>query len=304
MRYQPIENHGIIGNMHSAALVSLDGSVDWLCLPRFDSPSVFGALLDCEKGGRFQIVPAATGELRQKQYYWPDTNVLITRFLHPDGIAEVEDYMPVGPGAEPAAQLVRRVRVVRGQLPLKVECRPAFDYARARHATTVSERGARFDGLGLSLGLASSVPLQPDNDGAVAEFLLGEGQSATFVLRSIAPDPPPGRCPGTGEAEDWFRETITFWQRWSARCTYRGRWREVVLRSALALKLLTFQPTGAIVAAPTTSLPEGIGGVRNWDYRYTWIRDAAFTVYAFVRVGFTEEAARFRDWEVGKGEKK
>jgi GH15 family glucan-1,4-alpha-glucosidase len=296
MRYQPIENHGIIGNMHSAALISLDGSVDWLCLPRFDSPSVFGAILDSEKGGRFRIAPAATGALRQKQYYWPDTNVLITRFLHPDGIAEVEDYMPVGPEAEPAAQLVRRVRVVRGRLPVEVECRPAFDYARARHATMAGECGARFDGPGLSLGLASSVPLRPDNGGAVAEFLLGEGQSATFVLRTIAPDAPPGRCPGTAEAGDWFRETVAFWQRWSARCTYRGRWREVVLRSALALKLLTYQPTGAIVAAPTTSLPEGIGGVRNWDYRYTWIRDAAFTIYAFLRVGFTEEAARFMDW--------
>jgi GH15 family glucan-1,4-alpha-glucosidase len=296
MRYQPIENHGIVGNMHSAALISLDGSVDWLCLPRFDSPSVFGAILDADKGGRFRIAPAAAGALRQKQYYWPETNVLITRFLHPDGIAEVEDYMPVGPGAGPDAQLVRRVRVVRGRLPLEVECRPAFDYARASHTTEVSEHGARFDGPDLSLGLASSVPLRPDDDGAVAAFTLGEGQSATFVLRIIAPDAQPGRCPGTEEAEDWFRETVDYWQRWSARCTYRGRWREVVLRSALALKLLTYQPTGAIVAALTTSLPEGIGGVRNWDYRYTWIRDAAFTVYAFLRVGFTEEAVRFMDW--------
>jgi GH15 family glucan-1,4-alpha-glucosidase len=296
MRYEPIENHGIVGNMHSVALVSLAGTVDWLCLPRFDSPSVFGAILDAEKGGRFRIAPAADGELRHKQFYWPDTNVLITRFLHPDGIAEVEDYMPVGPGAGPNAQLVRRVRVVRGRLPLEVECRPAFDYARTRHVTTVSERGARFDSPGLSLGLAASVPLRPDDDGAVAAFPLSEGQSATFVLRIIPQDAHPGRCPGTEEAGDWFRETVDFWQRWSARCTYRGRWREVVLRSALALKLLTYQPTGAIVAAPTTSLPEGVGGVRNWDYRYTWIRDAAFTVYAFLRVGFTEEAARFRDW--------
>src|SRR5438874_9383415 len=296
MRYQPIENHGIVGNMHSAALVSLDGSVDWLCLPRFDSPSVFGAILDVEKGGRFRIAPAAAGQQRQKQYYWPETNVLVTRFLHPDGIAEVEDYLPVGPGAGPGARLVRRVRVVRGRLPLEVECRPAFDYARARHATEVSECGARFDGPGLSLGLAASVPLRRDGGGAVAAFPLGEGQSATFVLRVIAPDAHPGRCPGTEEAADWFRETVAYWQRWAARCTYRGRWREVVLRSALALKLLTYEPTGAIVAAPTTSLPEGTGGVRNWDYRYTWIRDPAFTMYAFLRVGFTEEAARFRDW--------
>src|SRR5690242_4737681 len=132
MRYQPIENHGIVGNMHTAALVSLDGSVDWLCLPRFDSPSVFGAILDADKGGRFRIAPAAAAAaasaLRQKQYYWPETNVLVTRFLHPDGIAEVEDYMPVGPGAAPDAQLVRRVRVVRGQLALEMEC--------ARRSTT------------------------------------------------------------------------------------------------------------------------------------------------------------------------
>src|SRR5262245_10567472 len=210
MRYQPIENHAIVGNMHTTALVSLDGSVDWLGLPRFDSPSVFGTILDADKGGRFRIAPAATGALRQKQYYWPDTNVLITRFLHPDGIAEVEDYMPVGPGAEPTAQLVRRVRVVRGRLPLELECRPAFDYARAQHTTTVNERGAHFDGPGLSLGLASSVPLRPDDGGAVADFLLGEGQSATFVLRTIAPDAHPGRCPGTEEAGDWFRETAAY----------------------------------------------------------------------------------------------
>src|SRR5262249_51216232 len=153
---------------------------------RFDSPSVFGAILDADKGGRFRIAPAAAGTLRQKQYYWPETNVLITRFLHPDGIAEVEDYMPVVPGTD--AQLVRRGRVVRGRLPLEVECCPAFDYARARHATAVSECGARFDGPGLSLGLAASVPLRPEGGGAVAAFPLGEGQSATFVLRVIAPD--------------------------------------------------------------------------------------------------------------------
>jgi GH15 family glucan-1,4-alpha-glucosidase len=296
MPYHPIENHGIIGNMHSAALVSVDGTIDWLCLPRFDSPSVFGAILDVEKGGRFRIAPTAAGVVRQKQYYWPETNILITRFLHIDGIAEVEDYMPVGTGAGPDVRLVRRVRVVRCRLPLEVECRPAFDYARAKHTTKVSEHGARFDGPGLSLGLAASVPLRPMEGGVTAAFPLGEGQSATFVLRTIAPDTHPGPCPGTGEAEEWFRQTVEYWQQWVARCTYRGRWREVVLRSALALKLLTYQPTGAIVAAPTTSLPEGIGGVRNWDYRYTWIRDAAFTVYAFLRVGFTEEAARFRDW--------
>lgn len=296
MPYHPIENYGIVGNMRSAALVSLDGSIDWLCLPRFDSPSVFGAILDADKGGHFRIFPASAGELRHKQYYWPDTNILITRFLHTDGIAEIDDYMPVGAGAVPDAELVRRVRVVRGELPVKVECRPAFDYAQAKHVTKVNEHGARFDSPGLSLGLAASVPLRPEGNGAGAAFTLSEGQSVTFVLRTIAKDAHPGRCPGIDEAADWFRATVDFWRRWAAQCTYRGRWREVVLRSALALKLLTYEPTGAIVAAATCSLPEGIGGVRNWDYRYTWIRDASFTIYAFLRLGFTEEAARFMDW--------
>ena len=295
MPYQPIENYGVIGNMRTAALVGLDGSLDWLCLPRFDSPSVFAAVLDDRIGGRFRIAPA-TRDLRHKQHYWPDTNILVTRFLHPDGVAELEDYMPVGPGSSPDDQVFRRVRVVRGALPLRVECRPAFDYARAKHDTTVNEHGARFDGPGLSLGLAASVPLRRDGDGAVGEFTLNEGEAATFILRLIGRDAPPGGCPGTGAAEERFRETVAYWQRWASHCTYRGRWREVVQRSALALKLLTYEPTGAIVAAPTTSLPEALGGVRNWDYRYCWLRDSAFVVYALMRVGFVEEAARFRDW--------
>ena len=190
MRYQPIENHGIVGNMHSAALVSLDGSVDWLCLPRFDSPSVFGAILDADKGGRFRIAPAAAGELRHKQYYWPETNVLITRFLHPDGIAEVEDYMPVGPGAESEAQLVRRVRVVRGRLPLEVECRPAFDYARASHEIHVSGDAltARFVAPQSGMQLISPHPLKRDEQGVVCEFTVSAGEEPAFALRQPAAD--------------------------------------------------------------------------------------------------------------------
>jgi GH15 family glucan-1,4-alpha-glucosidase len=296
MAYQPIEHYGIIGNLRTAALVGMNGSIDWLCLPRFDSPSVFAAVLDDARGGRFWIAPPADG-LRHKQFYWPDTNVLITRFLHPDGVGEIEDYMPVsGAGGAPGDQLIRRVRVVRGCLPFRLECRPAFDYARARHHTAVDEGGARFDGPGMSLGLAASVPLRCDGDGVRAEFTLDEGQHAAFVLRLLDPGHNPGHCPSTGEAEARFRETVTYWQRWLARCTYQGRWREIVQRSALVLKLLTYEPTGALIAAPTTSLPEGVGGVRNWDYRYCWLRDASFTLYALMRLGFTEEAARFMDW--------
>lgn len=294
MGYEPIENHGIIGNLRTAALVAMDGSIDWLCFPNFDSPSVFAAILDDRKGGRFRIAPSCDN-LRRKQFYWPDSNILVTRFLHPDGVAEVEDFMPVGAGAVPD-ELVRRVRVVRGRLPFRLECHPAFDYARAAHQSRIVEHGACFDGPGLSLALTAPMPLQRSGDGVVADFVLGEGENVAFVLCRADPEKQPRCCPDAGAAEEMFRNTVNYWRRWLSKCTYMGRWRELVQRSALTLKLLSFEPTGAIVAAPTCSLPEVIGGERNWDYRYTWIRDAAFTVYALVCIGFTEEAARFKDW--------
>ena len=297
MPYQPIENYGIIGNMRTAALVGLNGSIDWLCLPRFDSPSVFGAILDDRIGGRFQIAPTLEEGVRHKQYYWPETNVLVTRFLHPEGIGEIDDFMPVGgAGGTAADQLVRRVRVVRGKMRFRLVCKPAFDYARAEHQISLNKHGARFDGPDLSIGLASSWPMSQDENGVESEFTLGEGQDATFVLRILTDSGDCGQTVGTSEAAQRFRDTVSYWRRWASKCNYSGRWRETVLRSALALKLMTYEPTGAIVAAPTTSLPEGIGGVRNWDYRFTWIRDAAFTVYAFLRLGFTEEATAFMGW--------
>src|SRR5688572_17462518 len=299
--YQPIENYGVIGNMRTAALVGRDGSIDWLCLPHFDSPSGFAAILDDEKGGRFRNAPAGES-FRHKQFYRPDTAVLIARFLHEEGVGEVEDYMPVGRTGGVPDELIRRVRVVRGRVPFHLECTPAFDYARAKHQARLDEHGARFDGPGVSLGLGAQVPLrlQPPsregNAGVVADFTLGEGEKAVFVLRHLRPADGQGVCPGAEEAEELFRDTVSYWRRWTARCTYVGRWRELVLRSALTLKLLSFEPTGAIVAAPTCSLPEVLGGERNWDYRYTWIRDAAFTLYGLIRIGFAEEAARFMDW--------
>ena len=304
--YQPIENYGVIGNMRTAALVGMDGSIDWLCLPHFDSPSVFAAILDDRKGGRFRIAPVGDN-FRHKQFYWPDTAILITRFLHDEGVGEIEDYMPVGAAGAVREEVVRRVRVVRGRIPFHLECRPAFDYARAKHQTHIIEHGARFDGPGLSLGLSSPVPLHlspashgRDGAGVAADFTLDEGEKATFVLRRLSSEDRQRPCPCADEAEDLFRDTVAYWQRWIAKCTYAGRWREVVLRSAITLKLLSFEPSGAIVAAPTCSLPEEIGGERNWDYRYTWIRDAAFTLYGLLRIGFTEEAARFRDWLQGR----
>lgn len=296
MPYLPIEHYGLIGNMRTAALVGLNGSIDWLCLPHFDSPSIFGALLDEKIGGRFQIAPQHN-HMRHKQFYWPDTNILITRFLHADGIGEIEDYMPVGTGWEKHRdQLIRRVRCVRGEMPFRVDCLPAFDYARGKHQTTITEHGACFDGPGLSLSLATSLPLKQCLGGVTADFTLREGEKQTFALRIVDPHACATHCPGTDESEDLFRETVHYWRSWLAKCTYRGRWRETVQRSALALKLLTFEPTGALVAAVTTSLPESLGGHRNWDYRFTWIRDAAFMIYAFLRLGFTEEATGFMNW--------
>jgi GH15 family glucan-1,4-alpha-glucosidase len=293
--YQPIENYGLIGNLRTAALVGVDGSIDWLCLPHFDSPSVFAAVLDDKRGGRFRIAPTYES-MRHKQTYWPDTAVLVTRYLHADGVCQLEDFMPIDGSEDMPDALVRRVRVVRGKASFRLECRPAFDYARAPHRLEINEHGARFHGPNLDLALAGPVPLSRDGAGAVAEFTLNEGENATFVLRTERPGDAARPCPAPGRAEELFRETVDYWRRWLSKCTYTGRWRETVYRSAMTLKLLSFEPTGAIVAAPTCSLPEMIGGERNWDYRYTWIRDAAFTLYGLLRIGFTEEAARFRDW--------
>ena len=296
MAYQPIGNYGIIGNMHTVALVGLDGSIDWMCFPHFDSPSVFAALLDDAKGGRFRIAPARPEGVSQRQFYWPESNVLVTRFLSPDGLAEITDFMPVG-DERAANLLIRHVKMLRGSLEFRMECQPAFNYARDRHETKLTDAGACFHTPALSLALAASVPLQPRGEGGVqATFALGEGDTATFALRQIGAHAEAGAALPQGRAEELFERTVAFWQRWLSRCTYRGRWREMVQRSALVLKLLTYQPSGAIVAAPTCSLPEQIGGPRNWDYRYTWLRDAAFTIYALMRIGFTDEAAAFMDW--------
>ncbi len=282
----------MIGDLKTVALVGMNGSIDWLCYPHFDSPSIFAAILDDEKGGRFKIAPA--GEAGSKQLYWPDTNVLITRFYTPEGVGHVIDFMSLGEFAGGRRVLIRKVEVVRGTVEFDLECSPAFDYARAGHETKIDRHGASFRAEDLSLKLESDVPLDRAGTGGItARFTLQEEQSAVFVLQEGA-----GGDGGVSvaEAEDLLDGTVAYWRRWLSKCTYKGRWREEVHRSALALKLMTFEPTGAIVAAPTMGLPEGIGGERNWDYRYTWIRDAAFTLYSFLRIGFTEEAEAFMGW--------
>lgn len=311
MSYLPIEDHGVIGDLHTAALVGTDGTIDWLCLPSFDSPSVFCSILDFDKGGHFKLHPS--GESRSQQLYLPETNVLMTRFLSSEGVAEVLDFMPIIRNDGEPHRLVRNVRVVRGQMKLQVECRPAFDYARRPHTVDECEGGyvftpkdGDFEGPGGSnghsgvpgqpLGLVSKVPMEIMADGAVgAEFTLREGESATFVL-SERPEDEPTQLLSEAAFDDLLDRTVKYWRGWVSRCTYRGRWRETVVRSALALKLMVYDPTGALVAAPTMALPEEIGGERNWDYRYTWLRDAAFTLYALMAIGFEEEAGKFMDW--------
>src|SRR5215213_9106914 len=298
--YLPIADHGIIGDLHTVALVGVDGTIDWYCPGRFDAPSVFGSLLDSSRGGFYRIAPAGDG-WTHKQLYYPDTNVLISRFLGPPGVVEVIDFMPTD---EPG-RLVRRVIGIRGEVRMTIEVEPRFDYGRAEHETTADESGAVFVSPDLSLVLSSAIPLASTGSGALGEFTVRDNETCSFVLehgtdrRSYSED----------EVRALFVDATQYWLDWLKGCTYEGRWSEMVYRSALTLKLLTYRPTGAIVAAPTTSLPERLGGERNWDYRYTWIRDASFTVYALLRLGFKQEAeefigwlrARVRDLDVGDG---
>jgi GH15 family glucan-1,4-alpha-glucosidase len=293
--YLPIEDHGVIGDLHTAALVGIDGTIDWLCLPRFDAPSVFASILDDEKGGHFRLRPL--NYVRSQQLYLPDTNVLLTRFLSSEGVAEVLDFMPIEAEFKERHDLVRSIRVVRGRMRFEVDCRPAFDYARRRHTISLGKTGAVFACAGTRLGLATRVPLREGPyRNALAQFALEEGEDAAFVLQQLKEGEGPEAVLLSAPLLDRLQGTLDYWRRWISGSTYRGRWREMVNRSALALKLMVYDPTGALVAAPTMGLPETIGGERNWDYRYTWLRDAAFTLYSLIRVGFNEEAHNFMGW--------
>ena len=300
-RYLPIAEHGLIGDLHTVALVGTDGTIDWYCCPRFDSPSVFGAILDADHGGLFRIAPEGEG-WSSKQLYLPDTNVLITRFLTPDGVGEVQDFMPparTGAAAQ-RRRVVRRLLAVRGRMRFVVELAPRFDYARARHEVALTAHGALFRSRDLELGLSTPRSLEiVDGRDVRARIVLRAGETAGFVLEHVGDGEVPAPY-SEGDVTAEFEATVAFWRRWLSQSRYGGRWREMVHRSALTLKLLTYAPTGAIVAAPTTSLPEQLGGARNWDYRYAWMRDAAFTLYALLRLGFTEEAAGFMQWLEGR----
>ncbi|MDQ7985990.1 glycoside hydrolase family 15 protein [Pseudomonas sp. G34] len=290
-RQMPIEAHGIIGDMRSAALVADSGCVDFFCWPDFDSPSIFSALLDTPQAGVFQLAPDLP-EARRQQLYLPDTNVLQTRWLDEQAVVECTDLMPINADVDAAPRLIRNIRVVSGSATIRLRCRVRHDYSRADTLAQIDGDDVLFHAPGQpSLRLSASQPLRIDEHCAVAEFELREGEHAEFVLG--ATDDP---LVAAGACEHCLQETLKYWRRWMKQSNYRGRWREMVHRSALALKLLTSRKHGGIIAAATYGLPEAPGGERNWDYRYTWIRDASFTVYAFMRLGFSEEANAFMRW--------
>jgi GH15 family glucan-1,4-alpha-glucosidase len=295
--YSPIENYGIIGDLNTVALVNLTGSIDYMCFPDFDSPTVFAALLDDETGGCFQISPQY-GEMKNKQLYLPDTNVLLTRFLSSEGVSEITDWMPVEELYD-GKELIRRVANIRGEGRFKMKCMPRFNYGRSQHTVKqLSPNVVIFISSGedkVALRLTSSVALQIENGDVFSEFTLKAGEFADFLLEHIDKAHKEERVFKNFVTESLFR-TINYWKEWVAQSQYKGRWREMVNRSALVLKMLTSFKYGSILAAATFGLPEHIGGKRNWDYRYTWIRDASFTVYALLLLGYTKEAGSFMQW--------
>jgi pentatricopeptide repeat protein len=302
-RYPDISDHGLIGDLQTSALVSTDGTIDFFCCPRFDSPSVFCSLLDEKKGGYFRISPVADSYV-SKQLYFPNTAMLITRFMTPDGVGEVLDFMPVIEG-EPTDRhrLVRYLRVARGTMKFQVEVQPRFDYGRAKHTTDVTDAGAVFrtaGGMELTLhttppGPGGRASVELAGDGLRATISMREGESGRgVVLESMGGEP---RSLEPHELERLADDTAAYWKAWLGRSTYTGRWREMVTRSAMTLKLMTYEPTGAPVAASTLGLPEQAGGERNWDYRYTWIRDGSLTMHALANLGYLDEAAKFGIWQ-------
>ncbi len=300
MSYQPIENYGIIGNLNTIALVGLNGSIDFMCFPDFDSPTIFAALLDDQKGGRFEIIPAFA-QMKTKQLYLPDTNVLLTRFLSSEGLGEITDFMPVEENFD-GQKLIRRITNIRGEVKYKMRCTPRFNYGKSEHSIEQeSPTEIIFSEIGrnkLALRLISSVPIAIHERDGIAEFSLSAGQSADFLLEQVNIETN-ADYNKESDLKNFVTEslfsTVNYWKDWVSQSNYKGRWMEIVNRSALVLKLLTSK-YGSIIAAPTFGLPESIGADRNWDYRYTWIRDASFTVYALMRLGYTKEAGAFMNW--------
>lgn len=291
-----IADHGLIGDLRTCALVGTDGTIDWFCAPRFDSASVFGAILDRDRGGCWSLAPA--GEVtRTQQFYFPNSAVLITRFLTPDGVVEVHDFMPIvaDHDVDHRQRLVRRINGVRGKTKVHMRLEAKPDYGRASCSAEPVDGGVLLAGDGVRMALSASTELDIDDGVVSAEVELADGDTALFVLE-ILDDGDEPTCGIVDNTDTLLNATTAYWRKWLSQSTYRGRWRETVHRSAITLKLLTHEPSGAVLAAPTTSLPEYIGGGRNWDYRYVWVRDAGFSLYALLRLGFTDEARAFIRW--------
>jgi len=285
-----IEDYAIIGDCETAALVSRDGSIDWLCWPRFDSPACFAALLGGPEHGRWKLAPADE-KPRVTRHYRDDTLILETEFETAEGSVVVIDFMPLRDGK---SNIVRTVVGKRGRVKMQTQIVLRFDYGAIIPWVSRLDDGALRAIAGPDMILIrADVDLHGEGFTTVADFTISEGERASFVMTwgpsHLAP-------PKTVDPVKTLEVTEQFWTDWAAQCTYRGAWREPVIRSLLTLKALTFQPTGGIVAAPTTSLPEQVGGVRNWDYRYCWLRDATLTLLALMDGGYFREAAAWRDW--------
>jgi GH15 family glucan-1,4-alpha-glucosidase len=304
MEYPPISAHGLIGDLQTAALVTTDGEIDWFCSPRFDSPSIFASLLDRRRGGHFRAAPTEPGYV-SRQLYFPDSAILITRFMSDEGVGELVDFMPITDPSHASDnhRIVRLLRVVRGQMRFAFDCTPRFDYGRATHDLELTAQGAVFraDGGQLTIHPAGTLGwdtaervTHPRGDGVSAAAVVRQGQIGAVMLETGPAGPP--RLLTRDEILTLFDDTVAFWRRWLDLSTYRGRWAEQVRRSAMTLKLMTYAPTGAMVAAPTAGLPEQVGGERNWDYRFTWVRDASFSVYALLGLGYVDEARAFVTW--------
>ncbi|RKS80696.1 GH15 family glucan-1,4-alpha-glucosidase [Motilibacter peucedani] len=286
---KPIEDYALLGDLHTAALVARDGSVDWLCLPRFDSPACFAALLGDDSHGRWLVAPAAGGACSRRSYR-DDSLVLDSEWDTPDGTVRVTDFMPL---RGEAADVVRIVEGVSGRVPMRTELVLRFDYGHivpwVRHVDGDLGAVAGPD----AVWLRTRVPLEGEHQRTVGEFVVAAGERVPFVLTHRASNLP---TPTPVDPQRALEDTVAFWAEWVSHCTYEGEWAEAVRRSLVLLKALTYAPTGGIVAAATTSLPEQLGGPRNWDYRYSWLRDAAFTLEALMAGGFTSEAYAWREW--------
>ena len=299
-KYLPIEDYGIIGNMKTVALVSLQGSIDFMCFPDFDSPTVFASLLDKDTGGSFSVIPQLE-DCKTKQLYMPGTAILLTRFFSDDGIAELTDYMPIQDVQENSiCAIVRKIKTIRGKITYKINCAPRFDYGIAKHSIKKTGQHellftAINDGDAM-VRLIADFPLKFKEQDGYAEVTIDQGQEGIIALESVKIGETDNLKEIDFYKESTYHETINFWKGWTSKSTYKGRWNDLVSRSVITLKLLTSAQYGSMVAAATFAVPETMDGDRNWDYRFTWIRDAAFTMYAFLRLGYTEEASMFVKW--------